>query len=353
VIKKIIFVLVILSVAVLSFNKLRSEKNKVENAPTPLNLSYSIKTTKVKKDRVDEKYPFLAQVQSSKEIKLATKLSGVIQKVYVSESQIVKKGELLVKIDDRALQTQLKTLMDTLKVQQKDVDYYESVKNRNKKLYEADAISKERYDASVLLVLNKKAIVDSTKQKIKSIKSDLTYLELRAPFDGVISSIFLHEGDLATTGKPILSLNSFAKKMQFAFAGEQNSIKVKDRVFKDDKEIGFISKIYPNAKNSLYIAEIELSTHVKAKSNSFISIDVVTRSISGCSLPVNAFLHVKDGVFVLAYKDSKFSKKRVKILIEDDQKAIIEPCIEEPVALGSESKLSILPAYKNITVVSK
>ena len=124
-IKKIIFVLVILSVAVLPFNKLRSEKNKVENAPTPLNLSYSIKTTKVKKDRVDEKYPFLAQVQSSKEIKLATKLSGVIQKVYVSESQIVKKGELLVKIDDRALQTQLKTLMDTLKVQQKDVDYYE------------------------------------------------------------------------------------------------------------------------------------------------------------------------------------------------------------------------------------
>jgi len=350
-IKKIIIFAIVIAVGVIAAKKLMLEKQKIKNQETPLTLNYSIKTIHAKDDVVYKKRPFLAKVVSVQEVKISTKLSGTIEKVFVSESQNVKKGELLVKIDDRSLQTTLKTLMQTLKTQIKDVEYYKSIQERNKKLLQANAISKEKYDASVLLVLNKEAQRDATKDKINAIKSDLTYLQIRAPFDGVISNVYLHEGDLALTGKPILTLSSIDKKMEFSYASTQESINVKDEVFYKNEKIGFVSKIYPNAKNNLNIAEVKLTKNIEARNDSYISIDIVIDSLRGCSVDINSLLHSKGKTYILVFKDNGFKKEQVDVLIENEQKAIIKPCTDSKIAVASESKLAILPFYKNITLI--
>ena len=352
ILKAIVIFIVVLTVGAIAAQKLLKEKQKVEDQKTPLSLTYSIKTAHTKEATVEQKRPFLAKVESIKQINISTKLSGAVKKVFVSESQVVKKGELLVNIDDKVLKTNLKTLLQNLKIQKKDVQYYKSVQKRNKKLFEANAISKEKYDASVLLVLNKEALRDSTKDKINALKSDLTYLQIRSPFDGVVSSVYLHEGDLATAGKPILMLNSIAKKIEFSYATTKDSIKIGDEVYAKDEKIGYVSKIYPNAKNNLNIAEVKLTSVLDVPNDSYISIDVITKSMRGCSVLNESLLHNENDIFVLAFKDKKFEKVKVEVLIENEQRAIIAPCVSEKVAVASESKLAILPFYKNLTLVS-
>lgn len=352
-IKKIIIFIVIIGVVALAAKKLIAQKEKVATAPTPLMLNYTIATTTSQDALVHKKHPFLAKVESDKEINIATKLSGTIEHIYVSESQVVKKGEVLVKIDDTVLRTNLKTLQETLKVQKQDVAYYESIAKRNKKLFEANAISKEKYDASVLLVANKKSQVNATKDKIKAIRSDLKYLTIKAPFDGVVSAVLLDEGDLAVTAKPIVKINSFAKKMQFLYAGDKNDIKIGDKVLYHNQMIGRVSKIYPNTRNNLNVAEIALDKPIESKNDSYISVDVVTQTKEGCSVPLNALLHTQENTFVLAFKNDQFVKQEVNVVLEDEERAIIEPCVKERIALASESKLAILPFYKNITLAGK
>jgi hypothetical protein len=73
--------------------------------------------------------------------------------------------------------------------------------------------------------------------------------------------------------------------------------------------------------------------------------------MSGCSIASNTLLHEKGKTFVLVYKDNKFVKNAVNILVENGENAIIEPCIKNKIAQASESKLSILPFYKNIKLL--
>ncbi len=244
--KKLLLLVVIIVIGALGAKKLISEKEKMTQAPTPKMLNYSIKTTQAQEQTLHQKRLFLAQVQSDKEIKIMTKLSGRIKALHVSESQKVKKGDILVEIDDRALLINIKTLEDTLHVQSIDIENSRATLKRSEKLFKANAISKEKLDAIALQLVSKLAQKDATADKINALKVDLDYFRIKAPFNGVVSHIYQHEGDLASFSKAVLSLNSFSKKMQFSFVENANEIKIKDRVLINNEEIGHVSKIYPS-----------------------------------------------------------------------------------------------------------
>jgi RND family efflux transporter MFP subunit len=350
-IKKIIIFIVIVGVVALGAKKLLSEKEKVATLKTPLMQSYSIKSVEVKDAEVAQIRPFLAQVLSQKEIKVATKMGGMIEKIYVSESDRVKKGDILVTIDDKTLRTNIKTLKKNLEVQEKDIAYYEAIVQRNKKLLEADALSVEKYDATKMQLRNKIAQRDATQDNIAALESDYQYLKIKAPFDGVIASLILDEGDLAVTGKPILAMNSYGQKIEFSFANAKGGVTIGDKVFYNQKVIGEVYKIYPNAKNNLNVAEVVLTKKIPLVNNSFLSIAVEVKSQRGCSLPIETFVHAKDTTSVMVYKNNRFHKVNIDVILEDEQRAIISPCVKGKVAIGSESKLSILPSYNNIILV--
>jgi multidrug resistance efflux pump len=57
----------------------------------------------------------------------------------------------------------------------------------------------------------------TTKEKIKQLKHQKSYLSIKAPFAGEVDAILQYEGDLALTGKPILSMSNGVKKLNFSF----------------------------------------------------------------------------------------------------------------------------------------
>jgi RND family efflux transporter MFP subunit len=349
--KKIVALIIVIAVVALAAMKLMAEKKKVAQLATPKPMEYTIQTTQAQEGVVKQKRSFMAKLQSKNGAKITTKLSGTITKVYVSESQRVKKGQLLVTIDDTALQTTLKTLRQTAQVQKEDVAYYTTVLERNKKLYENDALSKEKYDASKLQLANKKAALDATSQKIKSVESDLNYLKITAPFDGIVATIYLRKGDLATFSKPIMSLNSPKQKLILTYATTQQTLHKGAEVFVDNRLVAKVAKIYPDAQNNLSVAEATLLHPLAKPNNSYVTVEVVTQTQQGCKVPLNALVHDKEGVFILEYEETKFFKKEVDVVLEGDSAAIISPCPTHKIALGSESKLSILPFYKNVTIL--
>lgn len=350
--KKILVVLIVLIIAALGAKKLLATKKELAQQATPKPMHYSIDTVHVQTDGiVSAKRSFLAQVQNDKEVKITTKLSGRIKKVYVSESQHVKKGDILVSIDATSVQSNLNSLQDTLRAQLADVAYFQQVLARNTKLYKAKAIAKEKYDASIVQLKSKKAQAHATQEKIRALKSDMNYLRIRAPFDGIVSSILLHEGDLASFSKPILILNDGKQKMLFTYAqNEQTSIKIGDKVYQNEQEIGAIVKIYPDAKNNLQVAEVALQTPLAVANNSFVSIDVEVQKAQGCVVPSNTLVHEKDATYVMIFTHNQFHKMPVKVIIDGGEKILINKCPIEPIAQASESKLSILPFTKNISL---
>ena len=90
----------------------------------------------------------------------------------------------LVNIDDTELISSIESLKMTLNLQQEDLTVNNSIHQRNKKLYEVGGLAKEQFDLSAVGLQNKKILVSNTIEKIKQLEHQLTYMHIKAPFDG-------------------------------------------------------------------------------------------------------------------------------------------------------------------------
>jgi len=354
-IKKIIVAIIAVgAVAFIAINGkklLQKRESAIENAPTPQTKPISVSLVMPQSGVVKQMENFLAFVAFDKSIKVSTKMAGYIKKIYVKEGDRVREGELLAKIDEHDISSNISLLKTTLKQQQKDYKLAKQIYQRNLKLYEIGGLPKEQLDTSKVVMDAKRSAIVATELKIEQLEDQKKYLNIKAPFSGNIDTVILHEGDLAVVGKPILSMSSGVKKLVFNYTPSSN-IKKGQPVFIEGEKIGEVSLIKNIAKNGLAEAEIKLLDPSLSNIPVGVSLDVeiLTKEASGCVVPNDALLHKREGVFVMVYKNGAFYPQKVTPTLEQNGKTLITPCIESPIARGSETTLAKLPVYENIKI---
>jgi RND family efflux transporter MFP subunit len=331
---------------------LKSRQNEVANEPTPAVSSISVHLVKPDNSTIKNFESYLGLLTSDQSIKLSTKLAGFIEKIYVKESDVVKKEEPLVKIDSIELRSNIDALQANLMAQKSDKAVARSIYNSNLKLYKIGGLPKEKLELSRVALNAKRAMIENTIQKINQANHQLSYLGIKAPFDGVVDSLILQEGDLAATGKPILSLSNGKQKLLFSYSPTQaKSIKKGLMAYLDQKEIGRVDTIYTTSKNGLITAEIFLKSPLDLPIGSSVNIDILTNQATGCTIPQDSLLHKKDGLYVMVYNDKKFTPLKVDLKASSKDKVVISPCPKYKIAKENEVKLSALPSYKNVNVI--
>ena len=347
--KRIIMIIALVAVVALLMKGkglLGERKEAIVAEAIPVQEILTVPLVKVTKGTLQNRIPLLAQVLADKQIQLSTKLAGYVEKVLVEESQKVKKGELLVRIDAIEIRSNIDALKSTLGAQKGDLVLVKSIYARNKKLHAVGGLSKEQLESSKVALSLKASALESTKQKIAQLEHQLSYLKIVAPFDGTIDSIFMHEGDLAAAGKPILSMSNASKKLLFSYSPTQQAlIKKEQDVYLNGEAVGYVKSIYNTAKNGLMIAEATLNKEIIQPSGSSVTVEVLVREQTGCLLPDNTILHKKEGTFVMAYKQGKFIAQKVEVVMQDNSRILLSPCPQTKVAQASEVKLAQLPAY--------
>ncbi|MCP4579041.1 MAG: efflux RND transporter periplasmic adaptor subunit [Deltaproteobacteria bacterium] len=349
--KKIIFILVAAGLISGAGILLKKRMQEVKDVPIPIPTAVSVKIILPKESSLRQTRPFLAQLTSVNIAHIATKLNGLITAVRVTENQRVKKGELLVQIDDRETLSAIKSLENDLKSLVADLKYTQKLHARNKAIFEVGGLAQEKLEASQVACAGKQAAVEGTRQKITAQQIQLGYLNIRAPFDGIVAAIFLRKGNLAIPGQPLLTLHSPEQKLTFSFVPDGPPLSPGQAVFLGKEKIGKVLKRYSDAKNGLFVAEVVLDQPLDRPDDSFLSIDVVVFDGKGCTVPVNALLHQKEGCRVMVYENGRFKAFPVIIPGQNRERALIDPCPSFPVAVGSEAKLSLLSTYGHVRII--
>ncbi|PHS41040.1 MAG: hypothetical protein COB07_03345 [Sulfurovum sp.] len=350
-IKIIVAVIAVVLLLIKGKGLLENRKTEIANEALPSSGSVTVPVVKAQQGMMQNRIPFLAQIMSDKSIKLSTKLAGYVEKVLVEEAQKVKKGEVLVRIDAIELNSNIDALKATLNAQSNDLMLAKSIYARNIKLFDIGGLAKEQLDISQVSLKVKSSTMENTKQKIAQLDHQLSYLQIVAPFDGEIDAIFLHEGDLAASGKAILSMSNAKKKLLFSYAPVQGSmIKREQDVFLKNGHIGYVKSIYTTSQNGLISAEITLTKKIALPAGSSVNIEILTKEAKGCMVPSDTLLHKKESTFVMTYLDGTFSPLRVTVEMEDSNHILISPCPKQPIAQASEVKLAQLPAYENVNI---
>jgi len=348
---RLVSIIAVVALVIKGKGLLENRKTEIANQALPGVGSVSVFVMNPAQGIMQNREPYLAQVESDKNINLSTKLAGYVEHMFVEESQKVKKGEVLVQIDETELQSTIQAAEATLIAQRNDLELAKSIYSRNVKLFKVGGLAKEELDISNVAMKAKEAVTQNTIQKIEQLTHQLSYLKIVAPFDGEIDVVLLHEGDLAASGKPILSMSSGVKKLLFSYAPHNTSIQKGQLVFAEDQKIGSIKSIYTISQNGLVRAEVKLTSTPDLPVGSNMNIEVLTKEAKGCIVPSDTVLHKIEGTFVMAYEEGKFKPLQVNIEMQEANRLLISPCPSTSIAQASEVKLVQLPVYQKVQII--
>jgi HlyD family secretion protein len=149
------------------------------------------------------------KIQPEIEIKISSEVSGEIIALPVKEGQVVKKGDLLVKINPMLYTSGLKRSVSEFSgskagLSQADANFKEAKANydRNKTLYDKGIISKSDWDKAIASFEVAKASkesayfnVQSASATVKESKDNLGRTTIYSPADGTISSLGVELGE--------------------------------------------------------------------------------------------------------------------------------------------------------------
>ncbi|MBU0941793.1 MAG: efflux RND transporter periplasmic adaptor subunit [Bacteroidetes bacterium] len=205
-----------------------------------------IETAQVNTSTIVETVSATGKIQPEIEVKISSMVSGEIIALPVKEGQVVKKGDLLVKINPDLYTSSLNRTIAGLSgskagLTQADAQYKEakSSYDRNKSLFEKGIISKSDWDKAVASFDVAKASkqsayfnVQSASASVNEAKDNLGRTIIYAPADGTISMLNVELGErvLGTqqmTGTEILRVANLNNMEVEVDVNENDIVKIK------------------------------------------------------------------------------------------------------------------------------
>ena len=135
---------------------------------------------------------YVGVLRSKQSVQISSELSGKIVSIEFEEGQFVKRGDVLIKLDDRELQSQLSRAEFQLQLLSERV-------KRQEILLDREAVSREAYD-QVLTEYN------VLKEDIEQIKIRIDKSNIKAPFDGVLGMREVSMGAYVQPNSTIVNL---------------------------------------------------------------------------------------------------------------------------------------------------
>lgn len=182
----IVALLIVIKVFVIDKDK------KSIQAPPSKQPPALVTVTVVKPASVSNTIVITGDVIANEEVELRPEANGKIVKINFTEGGNVRKGQLLVKINDADLQANLRKLKAQLKLA-------EEKRDRLQKLLDINGVSKEDYDVAVNSAQSLQSDIDYT-------LAEIAKTEIYAPFDGVIGLKNISEGNYATPTSVIATI---------------------------------------------------------------------------------------------------------------------------------------------------
>jgi RND family efflux transporter MFP subunit len=145
-------------------------------------------------------------IQAERRADLRAELASVVLRVMRDNGEAVKRGELLVKLDDAAIRDSLASAEESLRAATRSFEGAERTFERLKSLQSQGMTSIQALeDAEVRRNLAQSEVV-AARARVATARQQLERTEVRAPFDGVIASRKVSAGDTATMGKELVQV---------------------------------------------------------------------------------------------------------------------------------------------------
>lgn len=275
---KKLFLLPIVLVSLFGINSCGKEKTDVATAEPAIAVEISGISSNSKETFVSAS----GKIEAENSATISTRMMGYITKIPVQVGQKINAGQLLVSINNTDLQAK-KAQVDA-NVLQANANYNNAKKDYDRfvNLFGQQSASQKELDDMTARFEMAKAGLEGAKQMRNEVVSQFSYSNITAPFSGTVTNTFAKEGDMATPGMPLLSIEGATRLQVTAMVSENDitninkGMPVTVLVKSSSKKLtGNVSEVSLSAKNTggQYLVKINLDkTDTTILSGMFVNI---------------------------------------------------------------------------------
>jgi membrane fusion protein, multidrug efflux system len=139
---------------------------------------------------------------------ISAQVEGRITEVLIKDNQMVKRGDILARIDDKDYTFKRDMARADALAAQAELQEAQRDQARYQQLLSRQEVSKQEFDHTSLRVSNALAQAMHTQAKLDLAQLDLQHTKIIAPIDGKISARSVEQGQYVLVGQPLLSVVS-------------------------------------------------------------------------------------------------------------------------------------------------
>ena len=179
----------------------------------------SVRTVVVDPKPIDDDRLAVGEVRPRYESDIGFRVAGKIIARHVDVGAVVKQGDTLAKLDDRDNHNKMKSAESDIVAAEAVLTEAQASEWRLRQLLEHGNTTRANYDVALKNVRSAEAKLESTKAAYSLARDQLTYSELHADFDGIITAVGADVGQVVNIGQMIVRLaKPDAKDAVFAIA---------------------------------------------------------------------------------------------------------------------------------------
>ncbi|RZL46992.1 MAG: efflux RND transporter periplasmic adaptor subunit [Pedobacter sp.] len=279
-------------------------------------------------------------IEANESVVLRSEVAGLVTGIYFKEGSNVSKGTVLVKINDRDIQAQLREA-------QTKQNLSATNEGRAKQLLQKGAISQEEYDTSL-------ADLQSLKSQAQVIRAQLAKTSIVAPFSGKIGLRSISVGEYLTPTTQIANLLS-TNPVKISFSVPEKyvgQIKLNSTIsFKTDASnktyTGKVFAIEPGINQdtrTLQIKAFAANPTGELLPGSFAQVQLALSTIKDAILvPTEAVIPVLKGKIVYVSKDGKAKQVNVEAGTRTAENIVITSGLQAGDTVLTTGSMSLKP----------
>ncbi|WP_153111603.1 efflux RND transporter periplasmic adaptor subunit [Propionivibrio limicola] len=266
-------------------------------------------------------------LQAIRQSVVSAQVSGRVLQLAVRAGDAVKAGQVIVRIDDRELVSSEASARAATSEAQANLARAELDLKRAQELAKRNFVSAAALDQAENAVNASRARVSSLRANAEAASTTRSHAVVTAPYDGYVASTSVDVGDMATPGKPLLTLFEPGKLRAVSYVPDTEMARLRARLSTTPPEIELSGKVVTGAQTTVLPAadpgtrtteiRVDLPTGVAAVPGQFARTRFAlpaVESVHRLSIPAAAVL--RRGELTAVYvktADGRFQQRQVRL----------------------------------------
>jgi membrane fusion protein (multidrug efflux system) len=184
---------------------------------------------------------YVCQIRAIQHIEVRALERGYLEKIYVDEGQLVKKGQIMFQIMPLIYNAELQK-------SQAEASFAEIEYLNTKRLADSNVVSQNELALA-------KAKFDKAKAEVSLAQTHLQFTEIRAPFDGIMDHFYVRLGSLVSEGDLLTTLSDNSQMWVYFNVPEAEYLNYKEHA--KDESLNHVKLYMANNQFFKYPGEVK------------------------------------------------------------------------------------------------